>query len=108
MKAAKDAPEDTPSQLLAVKQQERILLGALLHLNDEFRTVLEMFYWERLTSAELGVVLDIPAPTVRSRLRRAKEAVLEQIPLVTSDEVVRGNLASDLDAWASSVRKATE
>ena len=51
-------PEDTPSQLLAVKQQEKILLSALLQLSDEFRTVLEMFYWEG-QSVEAGTLLAV-------------------------------------------------
>jgi RNA polymerase sigma-70 factor (ECF subfamily) len=73
------APEDTPSQLLAVKQQERILLGALLHLNDEFRTVLEMFYWENQSVEAIAEQMQTAPGTVKSRLARGRAMLKKKI-----------------------------
>jgi RNA polymerase sigma factor (sigma-70 family) len=72
-------PEDTPSQLLAVKQQERILLGALLHLNDEFRTVLEMFYWENQSVEAIAEQMQTAPGTVKSRLARGRAMLKKKI-----------------------------
>jgi RNA polymerase sigma factor (sigma-70 family) len=95
----------SPTAALVQREEQRVLLEAMCRIPLDLQIVLELFYWERLTSAELGVVLDIPAPTVRSRLRRAKAALVAEIPNVTSDPLVRGNLLTDFDAWASSLRK---
>lgn len=96
---------DSPTAALVQREEQRVLLEAMCRIPLDLQIVLELFYWERLTSAELGVVLDIPAPTVRSRLRRAKEALLAKIPEVTSDPTVRDNLVTGFDSWASSLRK---
>ncbi len=53
---------------------ERIIIGeqvraALRSLSSEQRSAIELVYFQGLTSQEAGRILNIPAPTVRSRLR---------------------------------------
>jgi RNA polymerase sigma-70 factor (ECF subfamily) len=48
------------------------LATALASLPAEDRELLQLVAWEGLTSAQLGEVLGIPAPTVRTRLHRAR------------------------------------
>ena len=53
---------------------ERAILGeqvrdALQSLNTEQRSAIELVYFHGLTSQEVGSILGVPAPTVRSRLR---------------------------------------
>jgi RNA polymerase sigma-70 factor (ECF subfamily) len=43
--------------------------GALASLTSEQRSAIELVYFHGLTSQEVGRILDVPAPTVRSRLR---------------------------------------
>ncbi len=43
--------------------------GALQSLPSEQRSAIELVYFHGLTSQEVGQVLSVPAPTVRSRLR---------------------------------------
>jgi RNA polymerase sigma factor (sigma-70 family) len=99
---------ESPTAALVQREEQRVLLEAMRRIPIDLQIVLELFYWEKLNSTELGVVLDIPAPTVRSRLRRAKAALLEKITEVTTDATVRENLLTDFDAWASSLRKHGE
>jgi len=98
----------SPTSAMVQREEQRVLLEAMCRIPLDLQIVLELFYWERLNSTELGIVLDIPAPTVRSRLRRAKAALLEQIAEVTIDPEVRSNLLTDFEAWASSLRKTTD
>lgn len=99
---------ESPTAALVQREEQRVLLEAMRRIPLDLQIVLELFYWEKLNSTELGVVLDIPAPTVRSRLRRAKAALLEKIAEVTTDATVRENLLTDFDAWADSLRKQGE
>jgi RNA polymerase sigma factor (sigma-70 family) len=46
---------------------------ALLQLKQSSRVVLTLHYWERLSIAEISIVLEIPAGTVKSRLYKARE-----------------------------------
>lgn len=46
---------------------------ALLQLKESSRLVLVLYYWEQLSIAEIAIVLEIPAGTVKSRLHRARQ-----------------------------------
>ncbi len=49
------------------------LAAALAALSDEEREALLLVAWERLSSASIALVLDVPASTIRNRLHRARE-----------------------------------
>lgn len=94
----------SPSSLLAARSEEKLLLHGLRQLPIASQVILELYYWEQLTGAELGLFLGVPEDTARSRLRRAKsqlEAVLRR--LATSPVDLESTLAG-LDRWAASLR----
>jgi RNA polymerase sigma-70 factor (ECF subfamily) len=95
----------TPSQLATRKVEHRLLLEALRTLPLDHQIALELAYWEGLGGPEIAAVLDVPANTARTRLRRAREALSERLrELESSPERVRSTL-DDLDRWASSLRE---
>jgi RNA polymerase sigma factor (sigma-70 family) len=61
------------------RERVQLLYAALQGLPLDFQISLELFYWEELTAAEIGVVLGVPEGTVRSRLRRARELLGERL-----------------------------
>lgn len=94
----------TPSRVLARRREQRWLLAALRRIPLELQVVLELHYWEELSAAELSRVLEIPTGTVKSRLRRARAALAEQIDQVCREDDPRASLSGDLDRWARSIR----
>lgn len=96
------------SRLMVRHEEQRLLLEALRRIPIDLQIVVELSYWEKMTSRELGEVLEIPAPTVRSRLRRAKEELQVQIAEVAKNPEVGERLLTDIDRWASSLRRAAE
>lgn len=96
----------SPSSIIADKVEQRMLLEALRRIPLDYQIALELHLWEGLTGPEMAEVLGLGEPGVRSRLRRAKEA------LGTCMKQLRGNaspLASttgDLERWAASLREA--
>ncbi len=60
-------------ELLAQKQQRALLDQILQSMSDAFRQVLTLYEIEELTLPEIANVLEIPAGTAASRLRRARE-----------------------------------
>nr|MCH9683973.1 sigma-70 family RNA polymerase sigma factor [Deltaproteobacteria bacterium] len=66
-----------PSTIVARNAEHQRLLEAMRHIALELQTVLELHYWEGLGTRELATVLDVPQGTVKSRLRRAREALRE-------------------------------
>ncbi|MBL4687442.1 MAG: sigma-70 family RNA polymerase sigma factor [Nannocystaceae bacterium] len=98
----------SPTGLLVQFEEQRILLDALRRIPIDSQIVLELSYWEGMNSTALGEVLQIPAPTVRSRLRRAKALLREQVLAIAPQEAVGDSVLTNLDAWASSLRKVTD
>jgi RNA polymerase sigma-70 factor (ECF subfamily) len=79
------------STIIARSQQQRRLLVALGKLPTEDRMLVALHYWEELSSTELAAVVGANASTVRTRLARARQKLL--------DELVRqGEHGHELDA----------
>ena len=58
---------------------ERVAVRALVDaLKPEFRTVIVLRFWEELSYEEIADVLNMPLPSVKMRLHRAKEAFRKQ------------------------------
>jgi RNA polymerase sigma factor (sigma-70 family) len=93
-----------PTSIIARAQEQRALLTALRQVPIDLQIVLELHYWEKMTAAEIGEVLGIPANTAGSRLRRAKERLRECLRSSSESAAVAESTAADLDGWAASVR----
>jgi len=72
-------PEDGPSQLVASKEELRILAQALSATSPPFRQVLKMFYWDDLSVDEIARTLALPTGTVKSRLGRGRSMIKARI-----------------------------
>lgn len=91
--------QTSPSAIVDQRQHLQLLYRGLQALPIDLQIALELFYWESLTAAEIGAVLELPEGTVRSRLRRGRELLAEQmqaLPAATVD--------ADLDRWARELR----
>ena len=96
------------SQLIARRDEHRMLLLALRRLSIDLQDVLELHYFEQLSGPELAVVLAIPEGTVRSRLRRAIEALRRELErMAQSPEQIESTIGSIAD-WAAEIRALTD
>jgi RNA polymerase sigma-70 factor (ECF subfamily) len=66
------SPEHSPSQLVAFRQEQLILVMALVKVEPEFRLVLKLFYWGGCSVEEIAEELGIRPGTVKSRLARGR------------------------------------
>jgi RNA polymerase sigma factor (sigma-70 family) len=69
----------SPSGALFREQRLRMILHALQKLPLELQSVVELYYWEELSIAEVSQVLEIPGGTVKSRLAHARELLRPRI-----------------------------
>jgi RNA polymerase sigma factor (sigma-70 family) len=92
------------STIQARNRQQALLLEALrtIPLNDQI--VLELFYWEDLSGPEIGAVLDLREPAVRSRLRRARERLDEQLERLARTPAELTITLEGLERWAAEIR----
>jgi len=96
----------SPSVVVAEHQQQRLLLEALRRIPLDHQLVLELYYWERLTSAEIARVLDVPHGTARTRLRRARQLLEERMRALQGDPALVESTLANLESWAASLREA--
>ena len=68
---ADDAPG--PDEVVDQRRARALLDRLLLDMSEELRSPLVLFEIEGLTMAEISEALDVPAGTVASRLRRARQ-----------------------------------
>lgn len=93
-----------PSTALRANEASQRLLDGLRQLPLELQLVLEMRYWEQMSSAEIGVALDLPAGTVRTRLQRGRV----QLAAILERSGVGEASLFDLEEWAERVRGLLE
>jgi RNA polymerase sigma-70 factor (ECF subfamily) len=94
----------SPSSIVARNAQQKLLAKALPRIPLDLQITIELYYWEELSGPELAVALAIPEGTVRSRLRRAREALRDQMKQISTSPKTLQSTVDDLDTWASSLR----
>lgn len=100
----------SPSQVIAGHEEEKLLLVALREIPLELQMVVELYYWEELSVAQMAEVLEIPAGTVKSRLFRARDALRERLAAMEVPASIRttavANTIDGFERWARSLRDA--
>ena len=66
--------------------------------------LLELYFWEQWTGAELGRFLAVPEDTARSRLRKAKKQLEAAIEALRASPELIASTLSNLDAWVDGLR----
>jgi RNA polymerase sigma-70 factor (ECF subfamily) len=98
----------SPSEAVAAKDDQRLLVHALRRLPVDLQIALELYYFQRVRGRELEIALGVAPGTVRSRLRRGLEILRKRIDeLAGSPEALR-ETSTNLDRWAAELRRADE
>jgi len=100
-----EAVDPSPSTLMVRKQEQRLLLEGLRAISVNHQVVLELHYWEELTTEEIGQILDIPPPTARSRLRRARSALEAAMAAKARSPALLDSTLTRIEDWAAACRR---
>lgn len=95
--------DPSPSVIVARHKEQQLLHEGLRRLPIDLQIALELHYWENMSATEIATVLEIPAGTVKSRLRRAKEILRETMEQVALSKAQLESTLGDLDGWARSL-----
>jgi RNA polymerase sigma-70 factor (ECF subfamily) len=97
----------TPSQVVARREEQRLLLRALRRIPIELQLLLELFYWEGFGHAELVELLDVPLGTIKSRLNRARELLFDALRALGASDDITASTSLQLDAWVRSLGRGS-
>ncbi|MBV1860957.1 MAG: sigma-70 family RNA polymerase sigma factor [Nannocystaceae bacterium] len=105
-----DGPETGSSRtgmstIISRRDEQRVLLQALVALPEELQTPLVLFYWEDLKAQEFADALGCVPSTARGRLARAREGLRRHIEEFASSGSTRERLAADVDGWLRSLTR---
>jgi len=95
----------TISERLQLREEQRLLLRALRHIPLEHQETLELHYWEQMGVSEIAQVVGAPEGTVKSRLRRARALLHQQLAALAPSKDVLESTLGGLDHWAQAVRE---
>lgn len=93
----------SPSTIIADRREQRLLLEALRRLPLHQQVALELYFWERLTAAEIGDALELPEGTVRTRLRDGRLRLAKEIDRLRDEPRTLPTTDADVDAWADEI-----
>ena len=65
-----------------VEAQREVVKKLLAKLQESERTVITLYYFSEMSSAEIGAFLGVSANTIRSRLRRAQQRLRKEEPMI--------------------------
>mgnify|MGYP000231620742 CR=1 FL=1 len=101
------ADDRSPAERVTEREEQRLLLRALRALPLELQTLLELAYWEGLPDRELAEILEVPAGTIKSRLRKARQQLEQLMSTLASSPALLQSSRLTLDAWAAGIRDHT-
>lgn len=93
-----------PSTVVARRAEHRRLLEAMRRIPVDLQIAIELHYWEDLSTAELADVLEVPQGTVKSRLRRGREALQAALVELSRDPQERDAAVGGLETWVREIR----
>lgn len=97
-----------PSTIARTRDLHDLLLAALRVIPLDLQLALELRFWEGLSGPELAAALEVPEGTVRSRLRRALDALREALRAHEAGAKLLASMPEDadgaFDAWADRLR----
>lgn len=86
------------------REELRLLHEALRRLPLDLQLVIEMHYWEGMSTSDLAVTFDVPQGTIKSRLRRAREQLERLVEEVGRAGPIAASTTADLERWARDLR----
>lgn len=97
-----------PSSVAAARQELRVLLDALRRVPLQKQIVLELYYFEEFTGAELAQMLRISEAAARGRLRLSLDALRDTILQIAPTGEHVQTLLEQLEAWRNSLLDQVE
>jgi RNA polymerase sigma factor (sigma-70 family) len=91
----------SPSQIVVHRIEQRVVLESLRRVALDQQVALELYYFQGYRGPELAQILDVPEPTVRSRLHRGLEQLRRLVGELGESPKLLDVGIDQLEAWLS-------
>lgn len=98
--------DPSPSRMIVAREEEAVLVLALRSLPLEMQTIIELVYWERARAKDIAEIFDVPLGTAKTRVRRARQLLLDAIATQADTQALRDRTVEGLETWADNLRHA--
>lgn len=88
---------------IAKKEEQRLLLQALVEMPTQTQILFGLYYWEGMMAKEIAVVLEVPQSTIASRLARGRDQLRTIVARLGASHGVVRQLDADLEQWVRSL-----
>lgn len=106
--AALDELEASPSGVVAMREEQRVLLRALRRIPLDLQLTLELYYWEDMAVAEVAAITNVAPGTVKSRLSRARAMLGDALASVGESPEMTDSTLQSLGHWVHAMRGHTD
>jgi RNA polymerase sigma factor (sigma-70 family) len=90
--------------MLAKRAEEELMLQGLRRLPMQDQVILELYLWEDMRAVDIAEALDMPEGTVRTRVRRARIKLEEEVKALSDSPEAFTRTISGLNEWSSAIR----
>ncbi len=93
-----------PTTMVAAREEQRLLIEGLRRLPLDDQILLELYYLEEMSAAEIAGIYETVEPTVRGRISRARGRLIAIVSTISTDPAALTRTLTDLQGWARSIR----
>lgn len=96
--------DPSPSQALAQRNEQRLVMEALRRIPVAFQVALELYYVQGFRGPEIARILEISEATVRSRIRRGLDQLRAQVEQLADAPGLVQSTVGALERWTASLK----
>jgi RNA polymerase sigma-70 factor (ECF subfamily) len=95
-----------PITAFDLAREHKLLAAGLQRIPIDSQIVLELFYWEKLTAAEIAAVFECAEGTVRGRITRARQQLRAELDQIVRTKEDLDSSMDGLETWAEQMARA--
>lgn len=84
-------------------EEQQLLLHAMVELPPDLQIVMQLYYWDGLSTREIGEVVEVPPSTVTTRLARARSLIKQHFDRMELQPALSAAIAAELPHWTATL-----
>ncbi len=100
---ARSVKKTSLTAVFARCEEQQLLLHSMVALPPDLQVVMQLYYWDSLSTREIAEVVEAPASTVTTRLARGRELIRQHLDAMHVKPELRESISADIPHWTRSL-----